>query len=120
MNSILKKIIPSLWLPLFLGFPAAVSAQSLTRSELQQINSGLFRSNSQDFFLQGNRQLEQEITILLQKLLTSEGEILEIDQELRSEVCHKEFKISSRNSATINAAQIASINTQLKDICRHY
>ncbi|MEG3847012.1 hypothetical protein QT971_13540 [Microcoleus sp. herbarium19] len=120
MNSILKKIIPSLWLPLFLGFPAAVSAQSLTRSELQQINSGLFRSNSQDFFLQGNRQLEQEITILLQKLLTSEGEILEIDEKLRSQLCHKEFKISSRNFATINAARLASVNTKIKDICRHY
>ncbi len=120
MNSILKKIIPSLSLALFLGFPAAVSAQSLTRSELQQIDSGLFRSNSQDFFLQGNRQLEQEITILLQKLLTSEGEILEIDEKLRSEVCHKEFRISSPNFATINAARIASINKQLKDICRHY
>ncbi len=120
MNSILKKIIPSLSLALFFGFPAAVSAQSLTRSELQQIDSGLFRSNSQDFFLQGNRQLEQEITILLQKLLTSEGEILEIDEKLRSQLCHKEFKISSGNFATINAARIASINTQLKDICRHY
>ncbi len=120
MNSILKKIIPSLWLPLFLGFPAAVSAQSLTHSQIQQIDSGLFRSNSQDFFEQGNRQLEQEIIILLQKLLTSEGEILEIDEKLRSEVCHKEFRISSRNFATISAARIASINTQLKDICRHY
>ena len=119
MNSILKKIIPSLSLALFFGFPAAVSAQSLTRSELQQIDSGLFRSNSQDFFEQGNRQLEQEITILLQKLLTSEGEILEIDEKLHSEVCHKEFRISSRNFAKISAAQIASINTQLKDICSH-
>ena len=120
MNSILKQIIPSLSLALFLGLQAAASAQVLISSELQQINSGLFRSNSQDFFLQGNRQLEQEITILLQKLLTSEGEILEIDEKLRSELCHKEFKIYSRNFATINAAWIASINTQLKDICRHY
>ena len=64
MNSILKQIIPSLSLALFLGLQAAVSAQSLTTRELQQINSSLFRSNSQDFFLQGNRQLEQEITIL--------------------------------------------------------
>ena len=64
MNSILKQIIPSLSLALFLGLQAAVSAQSLTTRELQQINSSLFRPNSQDFFLQGNRQLEQEITIL--------------------------------------------------------
>jgi uncharacterized tellurite resistance protein B-like protein len=120
MNSILKKITLSLPLAISLAFPAAVSAQSLTRSEFQQINSGLFRSNSQDFFLQGNRQLELEITILLQKILTSEGEILEIDEKLRSEVCHKEFKISSRNFATINAALIASVNTKIKDICKHY
>lgn len=94
MKNILKHIIPSLSLAISFGFPAAASAQVLISSELQQINSGLFRSNSQDFFLQGNRQLEQEITILLQKLLTSEGEILEIDEKLRSQLCHKEFKIS--------------------------
>ena len=120
MNSILKQIIPSLSLALFLGLQAAASAQVLISSELQQINSGLFRSNSQDFFLQGNRQLEQEITILLQKLLTSEGEILEIDEKLRSELCHKEFKIYSRNFATINTARITSVNTKIKDICTHY
>ncbi|MEG3844643.1 hypothetical protein [Microcoleus sp. herbarium14] len=120
MNSILKKITLSLPLAISLAFPAAVSAQSLTRSELQQINSGLFPSNSQDFFLQGNRQLEQEIKILLQHLLTSEGEILEIDEKLRSQLCHQNFQISSRNSDTINAAQVASVNTKVKDICQHY
>lgn len=119
MKNLLKKITLSLWLAIFLGFPAAASSQSLTPSQIQQINSGLFRSNSQDFFLQGNRQLEQEIRILLQRL-TSEGELLEIDEKLRSELCDKQFKISWRNSDTINAAQIASINTRLKDICRHY
>jgi hypothetical protein len=120
MKSILKQIIPSLWLATSLGFPVAVSAQPLTPRQIQQINSGLLRSNSQDFFLQGNRQLEQEITILLQQILTSEGEILEIDETLRSELCHKELQISSRNFDTINAAQIASLNTKVKDICQHY
>lgn len=119
MKNILKQIIPSLWLAIFLGFPAAISAQPLTPSQIQQINSGLFRSNYQDWFLQGNRQLEQEIRILLQHL-TSEGELLEIDEKLRSELCDKQFKISWHNSDTINAAQIASINTRIKDICRHY
>lgn len=119
MKSILKQIIPSLWLAMSFGFPAAVSAQVLTPSQIQQVNSGLFRSNSQDFFLQGNRQLEQEIKILLQKLLTSQGEILEIDEKLRFELCHKEFKISSRNFDRINAAGIASVNTKVKDICSH-
>jgi hypothetical protein len=119
MKSILKQIIPSLWLATSLGFPVAVSAQPLTPSQIQQINSGLFRSNSQDFFLQGNRQLEQEITILLQQILTSEGQILKIDETLRSELCHKEFKISLRNFDTINAAQIARVKTKVKEICRH-
>jgi hypothetical protein len=61
MNNILKQIIPSFCLAVFFTFPAAVSAQSLTVRQLQQINSGLFRSNSQDFFDRGNRQLEREI-----------------------------------------------------------
>jgi hypothetical protein len=119
MKSILKQIIPSFWLLASLGFPATVSAQPLTPSQIQQINSGLFRSNSQDFFVQGNRQLKQEITILLQQLLTSEGELLEIDETLRSELCHQQFKISSRHLDRINAAQIASVNTKVKNICRH-
>lgn len=120
MKSILKKIILSLSLAISFGFPAAASAQVLISSEIQQVNSGLFRSNSQDFFLQGNRQLEQEIRILLQQLLTSEGEILEIDEKLRSELCHPQFKISSRNSDTINAAMVASVNPKVKEICKYY
>lgn len=119
MNSILKQIIPSLWLAASLAFPAAVSAQSLTPSQIQQVNSGLFRSNSQDFFEQGNRQLEREIAILLQKTAASEGKILEIDEKLRSQLCRQEFEISSRYPDTVNAAQIASFNAKLKEICRH-
>ena len=65
MNSILKQIIPSVWLAASLAFPAAVSAQSLTQSQIGQINSGLFPSNSQDFFEQGNRQLEREMAFFL-------------------------------------------------------
>ncbi|MEG4571952.1 hypothetical protein QUA56_04385 [Microcoleus sp. N3A4] len=119
MNSILKQIIPSWWLTASFVFPAAVSAQSLTPSQIQQVNSGLFRSNSQDFFQQGNRQLEREIATLLQKNVASEGEILEIDEKLRSQLCRQELKISSRNFDTISAAQIADFQTKLKDICRH-
>jgi len=117
MNSILKQIISSWWLAAFLGFPAAVSAQSLT-SQIQQVNSGLFRSNSQDFFEQGNRQLEREIATLLQKNVASEDRILEIDEKLRSQLCRQEFKISSSNYDTISAAQIGDIQAQLKGICR--
>ncbi|MEG4486938.1 hypothetical protein [Microcoleus sp. D2_18a_B4] len=118
MNSILKQIISSWWLAASLGFPAAVSAQSLTSNQIQQVNSGLFRSNSQDFFQQGYRQLEIEIVILLQKNGTFPGNILEIDEKLRSQLC-SQFKISSSHSDTISAAQSADFQTQLKDICRH-
>ncbi|TAG70434.1 MAG: hypothetical protein EAZ23_22635 [Oscillatoriales cyanobacterium] len=107
MNSILKPIIPSLWLAVFFFvFPAAVSAQSLTISQVQQVNSGLFRSNSQDFFEQGNRQL------------ASEGKILEIDEKLRSQLCREDFLISSRYHDTISAAEIASFQPKLNEICR--
>ncbi|MEG4118591.1 hypothetical protein QUA43_14090 [Microcoleus sp. N9_B4] len=119
MNSILKQIISSWWLAASLGFPAAVSAQSLTPSQIQQVNSGLFRSNSQDFFQQGNRQLEREIATLLQKKVTSEGKILEIDEKLLSQLCSKKNKISSSHSDTINSDQIADFQPKLKDSCRH-
>jgi hypothetical protein len=101
------------------GFPAAVSAQSLRPSQIQQVNSGLFRSNSQDFFEQGYRQLEREIATLLQQNVASQGNILEIDEKLLSQICSKKIKISSPHSDTISAAQIADFQTQLKDICRH-
>ena len=117
MNSILKQIIYSWWLAASFGFPAAVSAQSLTPSQIQ-VNSGLFRSNSQDFFQQGYRQLEREIAILLQQNVSSQGNILEIDQKLLSQLCRKEFKISSSHPDTISAGQIASFNAQLTEICR--
>jgi len=118
MNSILKQIISSWWLAASFAFPAAVSAQSLTPTQIQQVNSGLFRSNSQDFFQQGYRQLEREIAILLQKNVASQGNILEIDEKLLSQICSKKIKISSRHSDRISAAQMASFNAQLKEICR--
>ena len=119
MNSILKQIIFSWWLAASFAFPAAVSAQSLTPSQIQQVNSGLFRSNSQDFFQQGYRQLEIEIATLLQQKASSQGNILEIDEKLLSQICSKRIKISSSHSDTISAAQIADFQSKLKDICRH-
>jgi hypothetical protein len=119
MNSILKQIISSWWIAASFAFPAAVSAQSLTPSQIQQqLNSGLFRSNSQDFFQQGYRQLEREIATLLQQNVSSQGNILEIDEKLLSQICSKKIKISSSHSDTISSAQIANFNAQLKEICR--
>lgn len=119
MNSILKQIIPSVWLAASLAFPADVSAQSLTISQIQQVNSGLFRSNSQDFFEQGNRLLEREIAILLRKNVASEGNILEIDENLRSQICSPKFEISSRYFERVNAAQIARLNARIQEMCRY-
>lgn len=120
MNSILKQIISSWWLAASFGFPAAVSAQSLAPSQIQQqLNSGLFRSNSQDFFQQGYRQLDREIATLLQKNVTSPDQILEIDEKLISQTCSQKNQISSPHSDTISADQIADFQSQLKDICRH-
>ena len=119
MNSILKQIIPSLSLAASLFvFPAAVWAQSLSPNQIGQINSGLFRSNSQDFFQEGNRQLEREIAIFLRKTVASEGNILEIDEKLRFQVCREDFQIPARHSDTISAAEVSSFNAKLKEICR--
>lgn len=119
MNRILKQIIPSFWVAASLVFPAAASAQSLTPSQIQQVNSGLFRSNSQDFFQQGNRQLEREIAIILwQKNAASESEILEIDEKLLSQVCREDFQIFWQDYDTISVPDVSSFNAKLKDICR--
>ncbi|MBE9095822.1 hypothetical protein [Tychonema sp. LEGE 07203] len=118
MNRILKQIIPSLSLAASLAFPGAVLALPLTPSQIQQVNSGLFRSNSQDFFEQGNRQLEREIAILLKNNVASEGKILEIDEKLRSQVCREHFQISWQDYDTITVPDISSFNAKLKEICR--
>lgn len=120
MNSILKQIIPSVWLAASLAFPAAVSAQSLTPNQIGQINSGLFRSNSQDFFEQGNRQLEREIAIfLLPKKVATTVNMLKIDEKLRSQLCCEDLKISLQYSDTISAAEVSSFNAKLKELCTH-
>jgi hypothetical protein len=106
-----------LWLAASLALPNAVSAQSLTVRQLQQINSGLFRSNSQDFFDRGNRQLEREIAILLQKIVTEEGEILEIDENLRSRLCLHNFTVASRDFEIISADRIATLDRRVSEIC---
>ena len=119
MNKTQKQIILSLGVAtsLVLSVPA-VLADPLTPSQIQQVNSGLFRSNSQDFFEQGRRQLEREIEILLQQLLTSDKQILEIDEELRSHLCSGNIKISSREFGRIKASQLSNLNTKVQEICR--
>lgn len=84
MKTSQKTIILSLGITIFgLLVAPAVLANPVTFSQIQQVNSGLFRSNSQDFFEQGREKLEREIKILLQESLTANQEILNIDQKLR-------------------------------------
>ena len=119
MKAIQKQIIPSLGIALFLAAISVIPALAnpLTSSQIQQVNSGLFRSNSQDFFEEGRRKLDKEIEILLQRLLTSDREILEIDEKLRSELCSGEVKISAQQLDIIEANQLIALNARVKQIC---
>ena len=118
MKAIQKQIIPSLGIALFLAISAPPALTNpLTNSQIQQVNSGLFRSNSQDFFEEGRRKLDREIEILLQRLLTSDEEILEIDEQLRSELCSGEVRISAQELDRMNARQLNTLNARVKEIC---
>lgn len=119
MNKIQKQIILSMGVgtSLVLCVPA-VLANPLTPSQIQQVNSGLFRSNSQDFFEEGRRKLDREIEILLRQFLISDKQILEIDEELRSQLCSGKVQISSRNLGIMKASQVSTLNTKVREICR--
>lgn len=90
MNSILKPLFPALSLVSCLALLApAVQAESLTASQVQQINSGLFRSSSQDFFEKGRRQLDRETEIILQRRLNSQKTLLKVNKQLRVQRLHQ-------------------------------
>jgi len=118
MNKIQKQIILSLGVATSLALCVpAVLANPLTLSQIQQVNSGLYRSNSQDFFEEGRRKLDREIQILLRQLLTTDKQILEIDEELRSQLCSGKVKISSRELGIMKVSQISTLNTKIREIC---
>ena len=119
MKVLQKQIIPSLGIAFFLAAISVIPALAnpLTNSQIQRVNSGLFKSNSQDFFEEGRRKLDREIEILLQRLLTSDREILEIDEELRSELCRGELKISAQQLDRIDNHQLNTLNARVKEIC---
>lgn len=119
MKILQKQIIPSLGIALFLAAISVIPALAnpLTNSQIQRVNSGLFRSNSQDFFEEGRRKLDREIEILLQKLLTSDREILEIDEELRAELCSGEVRISAQQLDRMDTHQVNTLNARVKEIC---
>lgn len=90
MNTILKQRFPNLAVITALalsvwsleGLTSAVEAQPLSP---QQINSGLFRSSSQDFFAEGERRLEREIELLTQRRLTPVEDLLKVPTKSRIE-----------------------------------
>lgn len=64
----------------------SVQAQSipeLTPEQKLQISRDLTPRNSQDFFRQGQAQLEQEIRLLDRRVLSSDQTVLKIDPTLR-------------------------------------
>ncbi|UBF24097.1 hypothetical protein K9N68_20515 [Kovacikia minuta CCNUW1] len=54
----------------------------LTPAQVQQISRDLVRSNSQDFFQQGRRQMEEEVETLTRKRLFLQEGVLKISQDL--------------------------------------
>jgi hypothetical protein len=85
MKTIQKTIILSLGIGIFGTIVTpAVFANPFGVSQIQQVNSGLFRSNSQDFFEEGREKMEREIKLLIQESLSVNKEILKIDDQLRS------------------------------------
>ena len=93
MNTILKQrfsnlaVITALALSVWSldGLTYAVEAQHLYTAQLQQVNSGLFRSSSQDFFAEGERRLEREIELLTQRRLTPAEDLLKVPTKSRIE-----------------------------------
>ena len=85
MNSILKQRFPNLAVITALalsvwsldGLTYTVGAQQFSHAQ-QQINSGLFRSSSQDFFKEGECRLEREIELLTQTRLTPVDDLLKV------------------------------------------
>jgi hypothetical protein len=74
-------------LPILISIPAVAQSrplpERLTPDQLQRFSRDLTRPSIDDFFERGQRQLEREIDILLQRrILLSEG-ILKIDPNLK-------------------------------------
>ena len=86
MNSILKQRLPNFAVITALalsalsldGLTSVVEAQQLSPASLPQVNSGLFRSSSQDFFEEGDRRVEREIELLTHSRLTPAEDLLRV------------------------------------------
>lgn len=93
MDSILKQRFPNLAVITALalsvwsldGLTSTVEAQQFSTAQLQQVNSGLFRSSSQDFFEEGERRLEREIKLLTHRRLTPAEDLLKVPTKSRIE-----------------------------------
>ncbi len=67
------------------SLPAAAQANGPSAAQLQQINHSLTRTTSQDFFEAGNRQIEQEINLLIQRTLTPQEDLLQVPTQLETQ-----------------------------------
>lgn len=93
----MKRILLSaLILGSLLSQTAIVQAQQsslrLTPSQIQRINSGLYRFESQDFFRRGQQQLEGEIKTLNQRRLFLTNGVLKIDPETLKQPDFSQFE----------------------------
>ncbi|MFB2836723.1 hypothetical protein [Floridanema evergladense] len=60
-----------------------MSSPILANTIPHQVINGLYRSSSEDFFLQGKRQFEKEIQILRRQLLIEPRSLLNISDEVQ-------------------------------------
>ncbi|QZZ21348.1 hypothetical protein J5X98_02365 [Leptothermofonsia sichuanensis E412] len=84
-----------LLIPWLLPQPAFAQAQQplprFTPSQLQRITSALYRFDSQDFFRRGQQQIENEIKILNQRRLLTEG-VLKISPDVLKQPDFTQFE----------------------------
>lgn len=73
-------LYPLLWESATLAQPAPIR---FTPSQLQQLSGGLYQFNSQEFFAQGQRRLEEEIKLLDRRDQFLKEGVLKISQDLQ-------------------------------------
>ncbi len=72
-------LLPGLVIVSSSSMAAQAAPPPLTRSQIRQINNDLLPSSSQDFFRQGQKQLDREVLRLYQQQDTSAQPILRIN-----------------------------------------
>ncbi len=73
-------LLAGLWSSVAIAQPPAIR---FTPSQLQQLSGGLYHTNSQDFFEQGQQQLENEIKLLDRRDQFLKEGVLKISEDLQ-------------------------------------